>query len=81
MNFTLDDENISGLPFYMNELKMAGEVEDYSLNIDCDHLFRHDQKLYSQLQNFPSEMIPYFDIVATQIFKDISHDMHSQHVI
>lgn len=65
----------------MNELKMCGETEEFSLNIDCDHLFRHDQKLYSQLVNFPSEMIPYFDIVATQLFKDINHDPHSQHVI
>jgi DNA replication licensing factor MCM4 len=44
MNFTLPEmeDDIGGLTYYTNELKMCSETEEFSLNIDCDHLYNFD---------------------------------------
>lgn len=49
MNFTLEDENedISELTHYTKELKYISETEDFTLNVDCEHLYQFDATLYN----------------------------------
>lgn len=81
MNFTLNIEDISAVPLYTQLLKEIQETEEYVLNVDCEHLFNFNNKLYTQLINFPSEMIPYFDEVATNFYKEVIHDPTSAAII
>jgi len=81
MNFTLNNEDISAVPLYTQQLKEIQETEEYVLNVDCEHLFAFNHKLYTQLVNFPSEMIPYFDEVATNFYKEVIHDPTSAAII
>jgi DNA replication licensing factor MCM4 len=71
-NYTLekDRENINCMPFYMEQLKQIADTELYVLNLDCRHLLEHDASLHGQFIHFPSEMIPYFDAVVNQMFKE-----------
>jgi len=41
------------------------------LDIDCDHVYEYDQLLYRQIENYPSDTIPIFDLVATHCFKEL----------
>jgi DNA replication licensing factor MCM4 len=66
-----DRGNIAVVPYYMEQLKMIAETELYILNLDCRHLLEHDAHLHAQFVNFPSEMIPYFDAVVNQMFKEL----------
>lgn len=81
MNFTLNNEDISAVPYYTQQLREIQETEEYVLNIDCEHLYSIAQGLYTKLINFPSEMIPYFDEVATNFYKEIIHDPNSPAII
>jgi len=75
-NYTLekDRDNINCVPYYMDQMKMIAETEIYVLNLDCRHLHEHDSSLYQQFIQHPSEMIPYFDAVVNQMFKELSTD-------
>lgn len=81
MNFTLNPDDISATTYYTQQLRDIQQTEDYVLNVDCEHLQSHSIKLYTRLINFPSEMIPFFDEVATQFYKEIIHDPHSTAII
>ena len=83
-NYTLekDRENIAAMPYYMEQLKQILETEQYVLNLDCRHLKEHDANLHSQFIRFPSEMIPYFDAVVNQMFKELAHgDLENANII
>jgi DNA replication licensing factor MCM4 len=43
----------------------------FTLNVEGEHLFNYDKTLYITLINYPSEMIPIMDTVATQLYQDI----------
>lgn len=82
-NFTLskDKSSINEMPHYMDQLKQINETEQYVLNLDCKHLNEHDASLYKQFINFPSEMIPYFDAVVNQMFKELCTEDDSGNII
>lgn len=83
-NYTLPQNRnqLSAMPYYMDQLRQIQETEQYVLNLDCRHLREHDEHLYAQFTNFPSEMIPYFDAVVNQMFKDmVSEETESSHII
>lgn len=46
-------------------------MEETVLEINCDHLYQFDQGLYRQLEDYPCDIIPIFDLVVTQCFKEI----------
>lgn len=75
-NYTLDKDkdNISAVPFYMGQLKQIIETEVFVLNLDCRHLLEFDSNLHFQFISFPSEMIPYFDAVVNQMYKELNQD-------
>ncbi len=52
-------------------MKEIRETEIYILNIDASHIHSFDKSLYSQLINFPSEMIPIMDNVANAVYGEL----------
>lgn len=75
-NYTLekDRNDIRAVPYYMSQLRLIQETEVYVLNLDCRHLKEQDEHLYGQFINFPSEMIPYFDAVVNQMYKEMINE-------
>lgn len=71
VNLTENEDDFTRPPFYIELLKLAMDTEQYTLEVDCDHIYQFDQLLYKQLENYPSEIIPVFDLVATQTYKDL----------
>ena len=53
-------------PYYITRLREATDIESTFLDIDCQHLYDYDQKLYAFLEDYPTDVIPIFDLVATQ---------------
>jgi len=65
-----DDEDYSRAPFYVERLREIHETEQYILDVDCEHLFEFDPSLYRQLENYPTDIIPIFDLVVTGLYKE-----------
>ena len=65
-----DDSDFQKKPYYIEQLELSKETEEYFLDINCDHIFQFDSSLYKQLENYPSDVIPMFDLVVTQCFKE-----------
>lgn len=38
--------------------------------MDCQHILQFNKKLYQQLVDYPTDVIPIFDLVALRVFKD-----------
>ncbi|CDW88048.1 dna replication licensing factor mcm4 [Stylonychia lemnae] len=66
-----DDERFDKKPFYQEQLEQILETEQYILDVNCDHIYEFDQGLYAQLENYPTDIIPIFDLVVTGMFKEI----------
>lgn len=66
----MDDEQFNIEPFYITKLKEMQETEEYTLEVDCNHLFDFKKSLYRQLEDYPADVIPIFDLVALQVFKE-----------
>ena len=56
---------------YMQKLKEIRELDQNVLEIDCDQVFQFDQGLYRQIVDYPTDIIPIFDLVVTQCYKDV----------
>lgn len=54
-------------------LRRIAETEEYTLDVDCEHLRAFDLVLYKQLEDYPTDVIPIFDLVALQVFKEFIH--------
>ncbi len=65
-----NSENYTVNPTYMEALKTIVVTQIFVLEVDGDHLFEFDQQLYRQLENYPTDIIPMFDLVATGIYKE-----------
>ena len=68
-----DDRLISS--YYMQKIKEIRELDISVLEIDCDHIFQFDQGLYRQIVDYPSDIIPIFDLVVTQCYKDVGMEI------
>lgn len=51
-------------PVYITLLKQIAETEDYTLDVDCSHIKEFCPQLYRQLEDYPTDVIPIFDLVA-----------------
>ena len=67
----MEDDDFNQEPHYYKMIKEMQVTEHYYLDLDCDHLFQHDQALYKQLENYPSEVLELFDVTATDYLKDL----------
>ena len=57
-------------PFYIERLTEMHETEQWILDVDCEHLFEFDPSLYRQIENYPTDIIPIFDLVVTGLYKE-----------
>jgi hypothetical protein len=60
----LDDVNMYQEPHYITLLKQIAETEEYTLDVDCCHILEFNKSLYRQLEDYPTDVIPIFDLVA-----------------
>lgn len=65
-----DEAAYSRQPFYIERLQEIHETEQYILDVDCEHIFEYDSSLYRQLENYPTDIIPIFDLVVTGLYKE-----------
>lgn len=64
------DDQFNITPYYITKLQEMQETEEYTLEVDCNHLFEYKKSLYRQLEDYPADVIPIFDLVALQVFKE-----------
>jgi DNA replication licensing factor MCM4 len=71
LNFTVEDSMTVSTPYVqlLNEIKQS---EIYVLTVDCDHIYQFEKSLYQQLVNYPSDIIPLFDLAANELFKQMN---------
>jgi len=65
-----NEEDFTKLPYYIEQINQLIETESSILDIDCEHIYQFDQLLYRQLENYPSDVIPNFDLVATNCYRE-----------
>lgn len=65
-----DGEMPDPVPFYIKKLREINDTEDYTLNVDCDDMYTFNQQLYKQLEDYPTDVIPIFDLVAAQVYNE-----------
>lgn len=64
------NERYMQVPIYITKLKQIAETEEYTLDVDCGHVYQYNQQLYKQLEDYPTDVIPIFDLVALNVFKE-----------
>lgn len=74
-NFTLVNEDSEMIenesPLYYAMISEMKLTEHFLLDLDCDHLYQHDQALYKQLENYPAEVLECFDYSVTELFREL----------
>lgn len=71
LNFS-EEDSMSENPHYIQLLSEIKQTEIYVLTVNCDHIFQFDKQLYQQLINYPSDIIPLFDLAANELFKQLN---------
>jgi len=66
----MQDDQFNTEPYYITQLKQMAETEEFTLEVDCQHLFDFKKTLYKQLEDYPADVIPIFDLVALSVFKE-----------
>jgi DNA replication licensing factor MCM4 len=66
----INDDQFNIEPVYITKLKDMAETEEFVLDVDCRHLFEYSKSLYKQLEDYPADVIPIFDLVALGVFKE-----------
>ena len=70
-----DDQQFQRAPYYIQKLREVRELDGNVLDIDCDHVFQFDQMLYRQIEDYPADIIPIFDLVVTKVYNEL--DMYN----
>mmetsp|Transcript_3349 Transcript_3349/g.5162 ORF Transcript_3349/g.5162 Transcript_3349/m.5162 type:complete len:773 (-) Transcript_3349:26-2344(-) len=70
LNF-VDDDTMDERPLYVQSLMEINATEIFVLNVNCDHIFQFDRALYQQMVNYPSDIIPLFDLSATELYRQL----------
>lgn len=65
-----NEDNFDRLPHYLEQLKLINETQNYTLDVNCEHIFEFDTSLYRQIEYYPTDIIPIFDLVVTGIYKE-----------
>jgi DNA replication licensing factor MCM4 len=66
-----EDMQYETQPIYIQKLREIKEMEESVLPVDCDHVFQYDQGLYRQIVDYPSDAIPIFDLVVSQVYQEL----------
>jgi DNA replicative helicase MCM subunit Mcm2 (Cdc46/Mcm family) len=59
------DEQFARVPYYIEKLKEVRDLELTVLDVDCSHIFTYDPQLYRQIEDYPTDLIPIFDLVVS----------------
>lgn len=59
------DEQFARTPYYIEKLKEVRDLELTVLDIDCSHIYSFDPQLYRQMEDYPTDLIPIFDLVVS----------------
>lgn len=54
-------------PMYPQQLREIVQSSSDNININCKNIFANNPELYSELVNFPTEVIPIFDLCINRI--------------
>ena len=65
------DEQFTKMPYYIEKLKFVRAMELQVLDVDCSHIFAYDPQLYRQIEDYPTDLIPIFDLVVSQVYKEL----------
>lgn len=60
----IGDDQFNIEPHYITKLKEMQETEEFTLEVDCNHIYEFKKSLYKQLEDYPADVIPIFDLVA-----------------
>lgn len=71
LNFN-DEEAMTETPHYIQLLSDIKKTEIYVLSVNCDHIFQFEKSLYQQLVNYPSDIIPLFDLAANELYRHLN---------
>ncbi|CAG9334845.1 unnamed protein product [Blepharisma stoltei] len=75
LRFTDADEMSDGeTPFYIKRLIDNTNTAFFNLDVDCDHIFQFDRELYQQLVNYPSDIVPLFDLSAMELYRSLHNE-------
>jgi len=66
-----EDMQYEKKPYYIEKIKENREMEEYVLEVDCDHIWQYDRGLYRQIVDYPSDIIPIFDLVVSQVYMEL----------
>jgi DNA replication licensing factor MCM4 len=69
------DDQFARTPYYIEKLKTVRDMEAQVLDVDCSHIYEHDAQLYKQIEDYPTDLIPIFDLVVSQVYKEL--DMYN----
>ena len=72
-----DDEQYIRESYYMTKLKEVRQQDQNVLEVDCDHIFQFDPTLYRQIVDYPTDVIPIFDLMVTQSYRDLALNMNT----
>jgi DNA replication licensing factor MCM4 len=77
---------VGEVKFYLKQFDEIKETQINILNIDGRHIHEFDVQLYYHVANYPTEMIPMMDSVATQLFVELAagehpHDKNAAHPV
>ena len=70
VDFGENEQDYTKAPYYIELLKEINMTNVYTLDVNCDHIFSFDPSLYKQIENYPTDVIPIFDLVVTGIYKE-----------
>lgn len=68
--FKLDETEPEGL--YFTKIREMSTIQEYNLNVDMQHVFKHQESLYRQIVAFPLEMIQIFDSVVKEMYQALN---------
>lgn len=58
-------------PLYINKLREITTMGMFYLDVNCDQIFQHSRSLYQQLINYPSDVIPQFDLSVNELYREL----------
>ena len=70
-----DMNNLKKPSYYLQRILDAREADERYIEVNCDHIFQFDQGLYRQIEDYPADIIPIFDLVVTQVYREL--DMYN----
>jgi len=66
----INDDQFNIEPVYITKLKDMAVTEEFVLDVDCRHIYEYSKSLYKQLEDYPADVIPIFDLVALSVYKE-----------